>query len=139
MKWIRQNIGVLLILFAYYFYDNFHMIFYKPVVNPCELVWNTQDKVYKSGILILFLILALVHYISLPKLTDKKVIMLGILVVFFRDLLGYVLKLIGHNIEFLSRNGYNLGWIFVTALPIFLIIFCVVGRKKWLNHGKLQE
>lgn len=137
--WIKRNIGVLLILSGYYFYDNFHMIFYEPVISVCEVVWTSQDKVYKLGILILFFIIAFVHYISLPKLTDKKVIMLGILVVFFRDLVGYLLKLIGYNIEFLSREGYNLGWIFVTALPVFSIIICLIGKKKWLKNGTLLE
>jgi len=138
MKWIKQNIISLLLLFGYYVYDNFWMLFKGIDIKMLNPKWELFHYIYKLGEIVFspsLLVLCIIMYF-VPKKTDGFIILIGLLLIRFKDFLGKSLETLNVNIDFF--NSYTIkGSLYETALPIALITTCFLGRyigKKWMKY-----
>jgi len=137
-NWINQNKIPLLLLLGYYIYDYLWIFFKNIHIDMINPKWELYHYIYKLGeqlfspsLLLLFII-----YAYTPKKTDAEIILIGLILVSFKDFLGKLLEILGINIDFF--NNYTLkGSLYETALPIFLIATCFLGRfigRKWKSY-----
>ena len=134
--WIKQNIISLLLLLGYYIYDNAWILFKGIDIEMLNSQWKFYHYIYKLGEYALspsLLTLIIIAYF-IPKKTDAFVIIIGLIMVVSKDFLGKLFETMRYDIEFFNNYLCNNGYIWKTALPIFIIITCFAGRyvgKKW--------
>lgn len=136
MKWIKKNIIALLLLLGYYLYDNAWMFFTSIDIKMLNEQWSFHHYIYKLGEYLFspgLLPLIIIAYF-LPKNTDSFIIVIGLIIIVFKGFIGKLLETIGYNIDFFNNYLCNDGYIWKTALPIFIIMTCFIGRyfgKRW--------